>query len=261
MNCPFPGMDPYLESQGFWPDFHATLVNYLRESVAGTLPKNYHASIGERVSLVEREEYRDLVKRVVPDVAVTRDDSAGESRSATATLAPVEPIAIQHVLDIQEEIRETYIEISRREDQSLVTVIELLSPTNKCEPGYSQYMEKHIRLLREDVHLLELDLLLAGTRLPLQSPLPPGDCYAMLSRANNRPWCEVYAWSLRAQLPVLPIPLRAPDADITVSLADVFKTAYERGRYADVVDYTAKPQLPTDAETLKWVSAQTHAEK
>ena len=23
MPSPFPGIDPYLESQGYWPDFHA----------------------------------------------------------------------------------------------------------------------------------------------------------------------------------------------------------------------------------------------
>jgi hypothetical protein len=25
----FPGVDPYLESQWFWPDFHATFIVYL----------------------------------------------------------------------------------------------------------------------------------------------------------------------------------------------------------------------------------------
>lgn len=34
MASPFPGIDPYLESQGYWPDFHHTFINYLREALA-----------------------------------------------------------------------------------------------------------------------------------------------------------------------------------------------------------------------------------
>ena len=49
----FPGVDPYLESQGFWPDFHARFVNYWCEVLAAKLPENYEARIDERVNLVE----------------------------------------------------------------------------------------------------------------------------------------------------------------------------------------------------------------
>ncbi len=29
MPSPFPGIDPYLESQGYWPDFHAQIHDLL----------------------------------------------------------------------------------------------------------------------------------------------------------------------------------------------------------------------------------------
>ena len=67
-----------------------------------------------------------------------------------------------------------------------MAVLELLSPANKEEPGYSQYQAKRNALFRQLVHVIELDLLVGGHRLPLAKPLPPADCYYLLSRADRR---------------------------------------------------------------------------
>ncbi len=255
MKCPFPGVDPYLESQGFWADFHARFITYLSDQIADKLPSRYHASIGERISLITHDEASRQAKIVIPDVAIIRDQSSAGSAASTSAVAEARPTTIPHRMDSQEELRQTFVEIVRRDDHSLVTVIELLSPSNKCEPGLSQYVQKQKQLLREDVNLLELDLLLGGQRLKLQRPLPPGHAYALLSRAQNRPNCEVYAWDLRSPIPTIPVPLSAPDRDIEVDLAAVFEVAYQRGRYADVVHYDSRPSLAVDSETLAWVHA------
>ena len=34
MPSPFPGIDPYLESQGYWPDFHVSFIPYFFRSYA-----------------------------------------------------------------------------------------------------------------------------------------------------------------------------------------------------------------------------------
>ncbi len=34
MKSPFPGMDPYLEDQGRWPDFHASMITYCRDAIS-----------------------------------------------------------------------------------------------------------------------------------------------------------------------------------------------------------------------------------
>jgi hypothetical protein len=47
MPSPFPGVDPYLESQHFWPDFHARFMNYWCEALADQLPENYEARMDE----------------------------------------------------------------------------------------------------------------------------------------------------------------------------------------------------------------------
>ncbi|PYS38214.1 MAG: hypothetical protein DMG14_18520, partial [Acidobacteria bacterium] len=41
MASPFPGVDPYIEAQGFWPDFHASFITYLRDVLMEKLPANY----------------------------------------------------------------------------------------------------------------------------------------------------------------------------------------------------------------------------
>src|SRR6202008_2923837 len=123
----------------------------------------------------------------------------------------------------------TYIEILYQPDRSLVAVLELLSPANKEYPGRTEYLAKRMAFLNQNVHLVELDLLRGGRRLPMQGPLPPGDSYYFVSRGEQRPDCQVYAWNLRQALPRLPVPLRAPDADIFIELGAVFATAYDRG--------------------------------
>jgi hypothetical protein len=209
MPSPFPGMDPYLEHPAHYPDFHATFITYWREAVAAVLPKHYSARVGERVYLVEGPP---LARRLVgPDVAVERTPGPPAPTAPTAAVTGLTPVTLP--LEILDEVRETYIEILHRPDRRLVAVLELLSPANKEEPGRGEYLAKRNALLRQDVHLLELDLLRGGRRLPLKAELPRGDYYAFVSRGDRRPDSDVYHWPLADPLPPVPVPLRTPDAD------------------------------------------------
>src|SRR3954447_2310759 len=101
MASPFPGMDPYLESPAFWPDFHPTFINYWREAIAAALPKDYSARIGERVYLVEHPPERR--KLINPDIAVTSPSAFTPSASAKATgAATLEPVTLP--LPVLEEV-------------------------------------------------------------------------------------------------------------------------------------------------------------
>lgn len=231
MPSPFPGFDPALEDPAYWSDFHATFINYWREAIADALPDAYEARIGERIYLTEHEP--DARKLVIPDVAVARAKlrTTPESYSNAATIEPV--IVPLNTLDGP---RETYIEILHRPERGLVAALELLSPANKNAPGRTEYLAKRKALLYQAVHLIELDLLRGGERLPMAAPLPPGDAYYFLSRAEQRPDCQVYAWRLEDPLPTLPVPLRQPDPDVFINLASVFNTAYDRGRFHRIID-------------------------
>jgi hypothetical protein len=157
------------------------------------------------------------------------------------------------LLNNDEETHERHIEILHRPERALVAVLELLSPANKEEPGRSDYLAKRNALLRHSIHLVEVDLLIGGRRLPPEDALPPGDYYALVSRGDRRPDCDVYAWPLRNTLPAIPIPLLPPDPDVWLDLASVFATTYERGRYARSLDYAAPPPVSLDDETRRWV--------
>ena len=108
-----------------------------------------------------------------------------------------------------ERKRQAFLTIRERETMTVVTVLEVLSLDNKRSgsDGRREYLRKREAVLESDVHLVELDLLRAGTRLPTVEPLPPGACYAYVSRADRRPQVEVYAWTLRQSLPTIPVPL------------------------------------------------------
>lgn len=138
-------------------------------------------------------------------------------------------------------------------DRSLVTALELLSPANKEPPGRIEYLAKRRAILLQRAHLVELDLLLAGRRLPFEKPLPEGNYYYFLARGERRPDCQVDHWTLRERLPALPVPLRVPDPDIFVDLSAVFATAYERAKFFRRVDYQATlPAVIAEADR-SWV--------
>ena len=46
-----------------------------------------------------------------------------------------------------------------------------------------EYLSKRRRILLSTVHLLELDLLRQGQRLPMHDPLLPAEYFVLLSRA------------------------------------------------------------------------------
>ncbi len=84
------------------------------------------------------------------------------------------------------------VEIHTAEEELLVTVIEILSPANK-HPGHEttlEYRRQRRDLFRSAAHLLEIDLLRAGERPPLEEAVPDAPYYVMLSRAERRPRVE-----------------------------------------------------------------------
>jgi hypothetical protein len=87
-----------------------------------------------------------------------------------------------------ERVREAFLTIRERETMEVVTVIEVLSPGNKQagSDGRREYLRKRRDVLLSATHLVELDLLRGGERLPTIEPLPPGDYYAFVCRRQHR---------------------------------------------------------------------------
>jgi hypothetical protein len=135
MKSPFPGMDPYLEAT--WRDVHATLVVYIRDQLQPQLGGPLRARVEERLVVITP---LDEAQGIYPDVWVFQSKpSARTSESELRGVAIVEegekPIVVPCP---HEERAETFIEvIDRSSGDKLVSVIELLSPSNKLK-GDSQ---------------------------------------------------------------------------------------------------------------------------
>jgi hypothetical protein len=53
-------------------------------------------------------------------------------------------------------------------------------------------------------------------------------------------------------LPKIPIPLEDPDPDVFLGLAEVFALAYQRGRYARLINYDRPLDLPLHPRDKDW---------
>src|SRR3954447_622050 len=144
MPSPFPGMDPYIESPAQFPDFHATFINTLRETIADTLPEPYFARIQEDAVLLEPEPPGF---KVIPNVRVGADAPNGARPAAAAGVATLEPVTLPNLIALDPHV-EYFIEIIRLPEAEVVTVVEVLSPTNKLGGGRGAYMNKRGVLLQ-----------------------------------------------------------------------------------------------------------------
>jgi hypothetical protein len=260
MPSPFPGADPYIEAQGLWEGFHQGFTTYCRDALNKLLPDHYVAELGEHLRLMELSP--EEARQMIPDVLVARErrgSAGGPRRAGQATgTAVLEPIRVSW-RQVKVEVRDVWIKIVRVPESTPVAVIEVLSPTNKVGAGSLEYRRKRRATIRRDVHLVELDLLLRGERLPMDRPLPPGDFYALVSRADQRPHCDVYSWTLRDPLPTIPIPLLRPDPDALLDLGPVFATESEQGRYARRIDYSIPPAIVKKPADRAWAQRTAKA--
>jgi len=51
MPSPFPGMDPYIESSGYWAGFHRNLSNRIKTVLNQSMAEGYFAEIDEYLNI------------------------------------------------------------------------------------------------------------------------------------------------------------------------------------------------------------------
>ena len=254
MQKAFPGMNPFLEGDS-WQDFHLRFIGVLAELLTPSMRPRYVVRARERVYLdhTPNDEMPDFFG---PDVSIVEERGAALSSrgGGAATTLAVEPAIVS--LPMPALQREHYLTILWRETLEVVTILELLSPANKRRDsdGREEYLEKRDAVLMSKSHLVEIDLLRGGERLPTMKPLPAGDYYAIVSRARRRPFAAAYGWPLFQRMPPIPVPLRRDDPDVVLDLQAVFDTVYARSDYDYSLDYTRQLRPPlgeTDAARVK----------
>jgi hypothetical protein len=249
-------MDPYIERPELWSDFHNDLASEIRANLNRYIQPRYFARLTPYVTYEVVEIGQAYGIR--PDAGVWHLEpvpAAAAPGTATISAAPVESLVALEI-----PLRLHRVEVRATAQQQRVTVIEIFSPVNK-KPGHQAhlaYRRKRRNLLHSEVHLLEIDLLRGGERPPLERPVPPAAYYVVLSRAERRPRVDVWPLQLRDCLPVLPVPLLVPDPDVPLNLGAAVASVYERGAYAQQIDYRQSPPPPLTNAEAEWLAEVLH---
>lgn len=251
MSSPFPGMDPYLEGY-LWPDVHQRLATEISKRLTPRLRPRYVARLA--VQTVQDETPQMEIGIIYPDVEILKQRNASFTHpqrpsqdAITLVSPPITPALTMPMLDF--EVRLVTVEVYDVANNQLVTSIEILSPLNKREPGLSKHRQKRERLETAGVHLLEIDLLRRGqrpavtNRLLHQERLENAHYLVTLVRAGSLAM-EVWPVSVQERLPVIAVPLHAPDADVPLDLAEVLTTIYDEAAYDLSIDYSQPPPPP-----------------
>ncbi|MBX9581931.1 MAG: DUF4058 family protein [Gemmataceae bacterium] len=261
MPSPFPGMDPYLEGPSHWGGLHMTLIVALRGVLTPRLPRGYFAEIHQYVWL-ESEDDPDR-RWVGPDVYVGEGGGRRPRASAAEVTAPSAAVTIPTL----KKPGKRYIGVTDKDDNRVVTVIELLSPSDKgkgTRKDRANYLAKREEYFGAGVNLVEIDLLRTGSRPPTGDPDPPGGDYLVLvSRADDFPEAAVWSFTVRQPLPVIPVPLKPEDDDVPLPLRPALDRAYADAGYADRIDYSKPPVPDLRPEDAEWAAdlLKKHAKK
>jgi hypothetical protein len=256
MPSPFPGMDPYLENPGLWPDVHVTLITGYRDMLAAQLRPKYLVRVEERVYIAN--EYDDSLKRQrrIPDVEVATnprwEESAFGLRGEASLLEVAEPVVA--TTWFEEEIHEAFLKIIDVASRDVVTVIEVLSPTNKDpgSPGFESFEQKRREVMYSPSHWVEVDLLRGSRVVHVPKTVGPHEYLVHVSKKGMRPRGLLYPIRLAHPLPIIPIPVKPDDPDARLDLQAALDSIYDRAGYDLEIDYRGEPNPPLSSELAAW---------
>jgi hypothetical protein len=252
-------MDPYIESFRLWEDFHSKLIGEMERSLSSLVPDRYVVRTGERAYVAIGGPSADEGHEFLPDVVLASAPGPETGAPAAGPIPEVAgsdaaPVLMQALLEA--EYREVYLEIHQTDrERRLVTGIELLSPSNKRPgtKGWRLYHRKRQLYLRGLAHFVEIDLLRGGRRMPMAGRWPESPYYLLVCRKPEAPRCTVWPAHFLRPLPVLSIPLAAPDPDITLPIQPLVEAVYARSHYERDIDYRRPLHPPLCASDASWL--------
>jgi hypothetical protein len=241
-------MNPYFEQDDVWHNFHEQFCVVCQDLLVPQVRPAYIVKLDEHVYIHELPATeRRLLGRADVSLASAMPLPGRPAAGAAVANAPAYG-RIPPAVDIE---RESSLEIRDRKSRELITVIELLSPSNKKPgPDREQYLAKRRQVLASPVHLVEIDLLRGGLSMPVEE-FPKCDYCVVVSRMDERPRVGIWPIGLRDLLPVIPVPLRAPDADASLDLRRIVDRIYDAAGYDDYL-YAGSPQPPLRSEDAEW---------
>jgi Protein of unknown function (DUF4058) len=143
----------------------------------------------------------------------------------------------------------------------LVTVIEVLSPTNKrTGKDRDEYKAKQAELLASDVHLLEIDLLRGGeytVAVAREDVEAEGewDYVVCLHYGGTGEEYEFWPIGLRQRLPRVHVPLIDGLPNQVIDLQAALNRTYDDGPFARATDYRRAASPALAEKDADWAAA------
>lgn len=222
MPSPFPGMDPYLEDPKLWTTFQQQFVHCLSQILLPGLVDRYHVRVGQRTYFTEMPLFTSVLR---------------------------------------EEHTEPFIEVRLRGSSRLVTLLDVVSPTNKSTPqGRTAYLDQRRLAQNAGANVVEIDLVLQG-QPTLDFPrtnLPDWDYIVTVARADRPDQIDIYTTTLRERLKKVKLPLAKDD---TLDLQAGFARCYDQCGYAKIIDYSVDPSVKLEDDDRRWVDALLRQQK
>lgn len=181
MSRRFPGMDPYLEAPGIWPDFHEAMAFCIREVLQPLLPAHYYAALRTREEIGVGLE-GDAV--LYSEIALKRAVQSGSSGDVVRE-SPVAG-ACEHLVIAVEPLRLSFVEIrTTGPGGRLVTLIEIDLLRNGQRHGGHPRVHAHCAARGHDYVVVVSRAAARQPRLDL----------------------ELYGFTVRDPLPTVAVPL------------------------------------------------------
>jgi hypothetical protein len=210
-------MDPYLEDEQLWPSFQHQFVNCLYQILLPGLVDRYRARVSQRNYATEQALFTSIVR---------------------------------------EEHHEEFIEIRQRTDNRLITLVEVVSPSNKMtQAGRQAYLDKRREGRTHAASMVEIDLVLQGQPLLEYSRdgLPDWDYAVTVTRSTQPERYEIYTATLQKRLPRFRLPLASDDRDTVLDLQTAFARCFDQGGFAAKIDYHRDPPTALGDDDRKWL--------
>jgi Protein of unknown function (DUF4058) len=213
INCPFPGIDPYLEYPALWGSLQARLIVEIANQLQPRLDPHYIASIEKRVYL-EIDNLEIQQTRVEILDAYRKLKLVAQIEVVSPTNKADGPGRVSYKAKQQETLaRECHL-----------TEIDLL--------GHGRHV-----------------LCIPEWRV---KPFKPFDSLCCVSRWPLRNRFELYPRTLHQRLPRLKIPLAEEDSDVAFDLQEAFEQVYVDGRYWRRARYDRKCQPRLSYQDQIW---------
>lgn len=255
MRPPFPGMDPWLEDPELWPDVHNSLIVSIRDVIAPLVRPRYFVGVESRTTVLSGSD-QDHIYR--PDVEIrSASIKAADQAGRLAVAEPANTGSYHVVMPMpDDEIEEAFLTIKELPSRQLVTVLEVLSPTNKkTKRARREYLDRRRELLGSGVNFVEIDLLRSGQAMPPQKAELTSDYRILIFRPRHGRAVHLYGFSYGDEIPRIPIPLLPEDPEPSLNLNEILHSAYDRAGYDLRIDYHKPPRPRLRQHDRAWVEA------